>query len=90
MKLTPSPREPAVLLYQFRGPSKRQNNTMAVLMILLHMHDLRWHQWYSSILNSLVVDTLPYSGWAVVVVLIVDRNVCNILFISSGYWSITA
>jgi hypothetical protein len=38
-KIQLRPTESAVLSYQFRGGSKRQNNTMTVLMIPLHMHD---------------------------------------------------
>ena len=80
--------EPASVLYHSRGRFNRQN-TMTVLVHLLNLHDQRQHSSHSWILNSLVVDTLSYSGWGVVVV-VVDRNVCNILLISSGYWSITA
>jgi hypothetical protein len=77
--------EPALILYHSRGRFNRQN-AMTVLVHLLNLHDLRRHQSHSRILNSLVADTLSYSGWAVVVVaVVVDRNVCNILLISSGY-----
>ena len=77
--------EPALILYHSRGQYNRQN-AMTVLAHLPNPHDLRRHQSHSRILNSLVADTLSYSGWAVVIVaVVVDRNVCNILSILSGY-----
>ena len=44
---------------------------MTALVHLLNLLDQKRHSSHSCILNSLVADTLSYSGWAVVVVVVV-------------------